>query len=403
MNDIGLIILVMGFALSNLGASQEVTAPSAEAASTDESDVQSVLDQSPIVSTRASGMGGALSTLADGLDAAYYNPAGIGGVHLGKTTPPVLRGLHFPLLGAAANENASNLNAEFSSQGGETDRAIGQAIIDASAGKRQYGRVSYAFDATISRTMVAAFADVQFAAIKEPSNGSGEGGISMKYRSLSGAGMGFSATDPQGRFYLGMFSSANNLTVMEADNASYVDVINTDRRKAILRDNSTKWTGVGTNAGILWNFAKEWRPTLGIVARDAGNTVYKPQGARSSGEPESLIIEQDLTAGFSISPELGKIAVLNVITEAHHLTIENMSLSKKFRAGVELLLDGTGSNSTFGLRTGYSSAGISYGANLNLGLIQIEAASEAIDIGLSNSAITERRYVAIFSTNMAND
>ena len=49
-----------------------------------ESDIQTVLDPSPFLSARASGLGGAMSTLSDGTEAVYYNPAGIGGLHIGS-------------------------------------------------------------------------------------------------------------------------------------------------------------------------------------------------------------------------------------------------------------------------------------------------------------------------------
>jgi hypothetical protein len=382
---------------------QDATDTSTTAAEPTEADIQTILDQSPFVSARAAGMGGALSTLADGLESAYYNPAGIGGIHLGKSPHGMLRGLHFPYLGVAANENASNLNSEFSSQGGATDRGVGQAIVDANAGKRQYGRASYVLDFTVGRTLTAAFSDVQFAAVKSEGATTDEGGISMKYRSLSGTGTGFSATDSQERIYFGMFSSINNMTVMDTESASYLDVINTDRRKQLLKDDSTKWTGVSTNVGLMWNFAKQWRPTLGIVARDVGNSNYKAAGPVAEGASSKLLIEQDLTTGFSISPELGKQGTVNFIIEGHHLTAKEMSLHKKFRTGLEINFGGFGSNSTVGVRGGYNSAGASYGVNFNLGLIQLEAASEAIDIGINNLSVAERRNVAVFSVNLAND
>jgi hypothetical protein len=368
-----------------------------------ETEIQTILDQSPFVSARASGMGGALSTLADGFEAAYYNPAGIGGLHLGKTSPGLLRGLQFPYIGVAANKNAAKLNSEFKSEGGATDRAIGQSIVDANAGKRQYGRASYAIDFTVGRTLTAAFSDVQFAAVKTTGQTADEGGISMKYRSLTGTGTGFSATDSQGRIYFGMFSSMNNMTLMSADNASYLDVINVDRRKDLIKANSTSWTGIATNAGFLWNFSKPWRPTLGVVARDIGNSTYKSSGATKEGGASQMLVEQDLTAGFSISPEMGRSGTVNVIVEGHHLTAKEMSLGNKFRAGVEVNLGGFGSNSTFGVRSGYGSAGASYGVNVNVGLIQLEVASEAIDIGVNNLTVSDRRSVAVFSVNLAND
>ena len=376
---------------------------SAAAEAPSDSDMQTILDQSPFVSARAAGMGGALSTLADGLDSAYYNPAGIGGIHTGKTNPRTLRGLYFPYLGLAANKNASNLKSDFNSQGGGADPAVGQSIIDANAGRRQYARASYLLGFTVGRTLTTTFSDVQLAAIKSTGSTSDEGDISMKYRSISGTGSGFSATDSQGRIYLGMFSSINKMTLISADHVNYLDVINTDRRKQILKENSTKWTGISTTAGLLWNFSKIWHPTFGIVARDVGKTTYKAAGTLEDGAPTTMLVDQDLTTGFSISPEMGKQGVLNFIIEGHHLSAKEMSLNKKFRAALEANFGGFGSNSTFGLRTGYNSAGASYGTNINLGLMQFELASEAIDVGINNMSITERRNVAIFSVNLANE
>lgn len=43
-------------------------------------DSKTVLDPAPWSSARAAGLGGTLSGLADGIDAAYFNPAGIGGL-----------------------------------------------------------------------------------------------------------------------------------------------------------------------------------------------------------------------------------------------------------------------------------------------------------------------------------
>jgi len=89
--------------------------------------------------------------------------------------------------------------------------------------------------------------------------------------------------------------------------------------------------------------------------------------------------------------------------EGHNLTDANTTLKKKVRIGMELNLGGFGSNSTFGIRAGYNAAGPSFGTNINIGLIQLEVASQSIDIGIDNRILVEKRKVAVFSVNMANE
>jgi hypothetical protein len=71
-------------------------------------------------------------------------------------------------------------------------------------------------------------------------------------------------------------------------------------------------------------------------------------------------------------------------------------------AGVELLVGGDNGLAPVGIRLGGNEAGISYGMHLNLALIGIEAESHAVNIGINNSRVIERRTSFISYINIAS-
>ena len=90
-----------------------------------------------------------------------------------------------------------------------------------------------------------------------------------------------------------------------------------------------------------------------------------------------------------------------MVVEGNRLTDKNTAVNKKFRTGAELLL-GTGhGRPTFSLRTGYNLAGVSGGLGLDLGLVGIQYANQAVDVGIDNVHVTERRHVGVFVVNVA--
>lgn len=148
-----------------------------------ETSIKTVLDESPFISARAAGMGGALSTLADGIHAPFYNPAGIGGLYWERRKPPFIRQFHFPYVGMGANANATDLRKDFSAQGGANDKGVGEAIVDAHAGKRQYGRLSALFSMVFGRFTLIQAQDTQLAAFKNSALVDEEASLSTAYRS----------------------------------------------------------------------------------------------------------------------------------------------------------------------------------------------------------------------------
>jgi hypothetical protein len=357
-----------------------------------EADSTTVIDEPPLLSTRAAGMGGALTTTADDLDAAMLNPAGIGGLGWGKRKVPTLRKLYFPRFAVAANGNTRDLNSDFSDQGGANDPAVGEAIVDAHAGERQYGRANALLGAVIGRTLIAPFSDLQLAAVSRGDSGM----IDARYRTMTGIAYGISVADSQDRLsfgYSGYLASRNETT----GTFDYLDIVDKDARAEALKDKTVKYSGLAHNVGFNWTMTKTARPTLGVAVKNAGDTVYAAQ----TGGAEDLTVAQDLTVAFSVAPQISKNLVWLFALEGQHLGDDDVTIAKKYRVGTELLYDGLGSYALFGLRGGYNDAGASCGLSLNLGLIALEAAQESVDVGIGNEKVIEKRVSGTLYVNVA--
>lgn len=352
----------------------------------------SVIDEDPIPSPRGAGMADALSTTSDDLDAAFHNPAGIGGLNQKKGNS-VVRKLYFPWVSVSTNKNSQKLYGEVRKEGGANDSAIGKAIVDAQAGDRQYVRADMVGGLVLGRTIIVPFSDLQIAAA---SQGNGSNLVDMRYASTSGVGYGFSAQDKDGRISLGYFGYTLNRSETMGS-FLYDDIINQDQRKEILADNTTKYKATGHNAGVIWKMGKAGSPTLGVSLKNVGGTKFKAKGGAAD-----KVQKQDLTVGFSVSPQVGKFGWWNTVLEAANLADDDTSLVKKYRLGTELSLGGFGSYATFAVRGGYNYAGPSAGLSLNLGLIGLEAGFYTVDVGAGNERVPEQRGVASLYVNVAD-
>lgn len=357
-----------------------------------ENDTKIVLDDTPWISTRANAMGGAISSLSDGMDAPHYNPAGIGGIHQ-KDDAPTVRMLNVPFLAASINENSSDLRKQLIEDNNDSDSAITSAILDANKDKRQYARVSFIPSIVVNRFMVSYIYDLQAAAV---SQGSETGLVDTHYRATSGIGYGFSVGDRKGKLYLGAFFT--HLQREETKGAfDYVSIDNRDLRRNLIKDNKKKYRGSASNVGLIWKIADKAMPTLGIVARDIGDTRYDS----SEDGVDTIIVEEDISISFSVSPRIKKWMYLNFSIEGSDLTDHDTSLQKKLKTGLELTFGRNwGYRALAGIRTGYNNAGVSYGIFANIGLIGIQASSHAVDIGIDNDRLIERRTSAVFSVNI---
>lgn len=368
-----------------------IAAPAAAQSAVTDADTQTVIDDDPLASTRAAGMAGAIVTSADNLDAALHNPAGIGGLAV-KGKAPWVRQLYFPSISVSANQNSIKLQSEFKQEGGTGDAAVGKALIDAAGGDRQYVRVSAASGVVLGRMLVLPYYDNQVAAVPM---GGGSDMIDLHQRTMSGILFGSSVQDDSQRFTFGY----SGYTATRSDvigNFTYDEINNPDTRKAVTKERTEKYTALGHNGGMVVRLGKKAAPTFGLALKNIGGTKFK-----AKGDGDDLNLKQDLAAGLALSPAVGKTGGFIVSVQADRLTDSDITLVKKYRLGLELTLGGRGSLANFGLRTGYSDAGVSAGTTLSLGLIGVEAAIESVDVGTGNHKVIERRVTGSFIVNVA--
>lgn len=353
------------------------------------------LSDTPLQSTRAESMGGAIPTLADDKDALFENPAGIGGMRWGKQKTPWVKKLYFPWAAASANAASQDLYKEVKNQGAIDDSTVGKAVIDAQAGKRQYARVNTGLGLVFGRTAVVPFYDTQIAATAK---GDGTNLIDFHEISTSGVAYGFSASDKAETFTLGYSGYVVTRSVLAGD-LLYDDIIDKDLRKEAMKANTTGYSATGHNVGFNWRMGKAGSPTLGIVMRNAGGTKYKV----TKGDGEATTAKQDLTTAFSVSPQVGKTGEFNLSLAADRLLDSDVSFVKKGHLGAELLLwGGSGSYARVALRGGVNAAGGSGGLSFNLGLIGADAGINSVDIGVGNAKVVERRAVGQVYVNVAD-
>jgi hypothetical protein len=346
------------------------------------SEVETVVDRSPFISPRASAMAGAYSPFATNLDAAFQNPAGIGG-YLEKSPGSFVRQLNFPYAGITVNDSTRALNSDFSSQGGADDAEIGRTIIDAYGGKRQFARASIVPNIVLSRLMLLPILDQQIAAIPQ---GSGTDEVKMHYRGSYGIGGGFSVSDPRGALTLGVFASS--LSVQEVKGtALYSSVINADERNAAIGDITSKFSGKRVNAGLTYKLGKNGVTMFSLVARDLGHSQFN----RTSGNGEELKFDEDWSLAFGASPRIGKSMALKYVLQADLISNHDLAIVEKLKTGIEFLYGSDLDRPLVGVRAGYNYSGLSTGFDLNLGMIGLQLASYAEDIGTGNSRVVERR------------
>jgi hypothetical protein len=355
-----------------------------------------VLDPAPFSTARANAMGGALSTIADDLDAIYYNPAGIGGLGFDKTKSkaPLTRSLVFPYSAVTLNDTANTVRKEFNAKSAQSDANAGAAILDANSGKRQFIRATVMpVGILVGRTVVAQTIDHQIAAVPVADS---PGAVKLRYRTFSGLLVGTSVSDYASRVAWGVSQSIG--TIQETYGTfQYVDAVDVNARKEIFSENRRTYKAGSTNIGMTIRPQKKLAPTFAVVARNMGNSKN-----RSTNDAyDDLIFDEDLTVGASISPKYKKLRI-NAALEASHLTQKHIPAIKKFRAGLEVLVGSDNSKAPFGFRLGGTEAGVSYGTHINLGLIGLEAESHATNIGFGGDRVIERRNSVVLFVDVGS-
>ena len=376
----------------------------AQSVSASNKQVLTVIDPSPIASPRADAMSGAITPVADDLDAAFHNPAGIGGLGHDQASlkrAPLVRKLYFPWITVGSNSNSVSLASEMKSKGATTDATVASAVLDANTGKRQYARVGASSGVVLGRTMCVPFTDMQVAST---SRGPGTNILDTTYRSESGAGCGFSAQDSQSRLSLGYFGYQAQRSLTDGA-IPYDDFTNASKAGQITKANTVKGSVVGHNAGLIWRLNTKASPTLGLSVINAGGAKFHTSSSTASSPTFATnttgLDHQDTRLAFGLQPRFGKSSGVNFVIEADRIDDQDVALIKKYRIGSELLIGGFGSYATMAIRAGYSHAGPSGGIMINLGLIGLEASAYSTDVAADNHQVVERRAQTTLWINVA--
>jgi hypothetical protein len=356
---------------------------------------KTVLDDDNFTSTRASALGGSIASMADDMDAAWQNPAGIGGFGLGKDSKvPFARKVYFPHILIGANSNTYSMNRSFKSNDAADDPAVAKSLLAAAEGKRQYFRNTLSAGAVLGRFMFLPYYDTQLAAVSAADDNST---ISTAYRIRSGTGYGFSFSEPKGLVSVGIFRNVFTQTDVTGD-ATYDQLITKSERSSFISDNKKQFTGTDDTVGVLWRMSEKLAPTLGMTLHHFNGTKY----TSGTDGVDSYSVPQDLTIGFSMAPKNKGEARVTLCIEADRLLQKEITLEKKIHTGVELTLGRLpGSYAAAALRAGWEYAGPSMGLFLNGGLINLEISSRAEDIGAGNKRVIERRLNGTVFVNVA--
>ncbi|WP_141734702.1 hypothetical protein [Oligoflexus tunisiensis] len=353
-----------------------------------------VYDNAPWISARAAGMSEAVDPIANGMDAPYYNPAAIGGLHYKQERPAVSQ-LYFPYLGLAYNRSSQSLNQALRSGGDLNDSSVSNELLQAYDGEHPYARLSLLPAITLYRVFLGYTYDVR--AMSTPHETDTDL-LDVNYREQSGPVIGTSYASKKRDFYVGI--SAQYLTRKVTQGSFPLATVNDgeSRRKAF-RDSQEKYAGVPVHVGALWTGYYKWRPSVSLVARN----VASPELQSDDSEAAAHRLKEDLTLGFALSPNIGKWGMLNVVLEGNQLTQKSIPSKDKLRFGTELTFGNAfGAESGFSIRSGYSFAGVSYGLGANLGIFGLQAASFVEDIGADASRVIERRSVINLGINIAD-
>ncbi len=359
-----------------------------------QTDSKLILDKDYFASMRSASMGGAVSPVVNGVEAVYYNPAGIGGIHLGTGKQPVLRQLNFPYISYSMGNKFSEIRDELLPS--SVSDSSKKEILNKYSGEKGYVRGSALFSLGLHRTMFVVSTDQQMAAYKNSDivdeSSSNLGSLTYQYQKRNMGGFGFSFVDKKESFYLGFFLAQH---AIERSTGKF-DYSQLDQYQDLISQNQDTYKVNSVNVGTLWVFNKVSFPSLSIVVNDVGNTLHTP----INDSTNKLQVDENVTIGFSVSPKMGSKSYLNIVLEAYNLGHIYTSASTKTRSAIEYNYNGFGNDAVFSIRSGVNSGGSSMGISLNLSLIKFEYAVQSISSGINNDRINETRKMWLFSTNV---
>lgn len=351
-------------------------------------------DKAPWLSARAAGMGEALSPIAGGHEAIYYNPAGIGGLFT-KPRQGAVSELYMPYIGGSFDATSVSLYQKLQQGQDISDPEVAAELLRAYEGDHPYGRMSVAPSITFKRVVLAYAYDVRAASTP---HGPDSDALDVDYRTQSGPVLGFSLASRDQNFYLGL-STAYVERKEVIGSFPLVTVSSKSLRGEAFDAARRTYRGAPLHLGTIWHIPLRGRPSFSFVAKNLMGTRYQPSDPSDVAYKDPEV----LTLGFALSPSLGRWGMMNWVLELDDLSGSETSFVEKLRTAAELTLgDSFGSRAGLAFRLGYAASGPSFGFGFNLGMIGVQVAATSEDIGIGGSRMIERRGVVNLGINIAD-
>lgn len=319
---------------------------------------------------RALGMGGAFSSVVDNEESLWYNPAGIaknGGFFWTIADPKI--GLSNP---TTALESFSNLG-DSSTFASALDGLYGEPIWIGASGKTALIMPFFA---------AAYFYDVDASIIVDnPVSPT----LTTNYITDTGFALG-SGWSIAGVLQMGFAVKYISRSGVRKDwgSQTIADIVSGTGSPDTIFDSFTtvKGTGYALDYGMNLTIPTIVQPTLSFVWKNMGNTNFRVP----AGEEAPPTEPQDMQLGASLLVDLPLIHVVPAL-EIRHLNDSEVQLAKKLHMGVEVglpLLD---------LRAGLYQGYYTFGAGLDLGFLQLDAATWGTELGGYPGQFEGRRYM----------
>jgi hypothetical protein len=153
---------------------------------------------------------------------------------------------------------------------------------------------------------------------------------------------------------------------------------------------SSGW-GIGTDVGVLFTPVELWKPTLGIVVKNVGDTGFQYVKIIKTSERENAPppIRQSLNTGVSITPQWGNYYLRSSL-DFRDINIP-IPASKKLGLGFEAGIKGNYIKGS--LQAGLSEGYLTGGFEADLFLLALRYATYVSDLGTFPTEKAERRHV----------
>lgn len=319
------------------------------------------------ISVKALGMGNAYLTQGKGHDAIFYNPAGLAS----------LSGFQWRIMGLNLGLNGIDVYDEYADIVDNSDNL--PATLNALYGKPVWARMDLQTTLSFGSLIVGAFgrSNVGFTLLN-PALPSLQSAYFADYGLMAGWGVEVIPSFMESGVVVKRITRYAGDVSIGASSLVYLD--------SDILENSIERSGTGYSAdwGAKFNFPGSWKPTLGFVWQDIGDTTFN----LNADDPAPQSIKDQMSVGLGFEKDFVLFKVRPAL-DVRHLNIDNseMQIGKKLHVGLELDFPG------FALRGGLNQGYYTAGASFDLWLFQIDVATYGVELGEYVGQHEDRRYI----------